>query len=153
MRDGTPKGYAFIDFKGNEYSVRYKVVDQPETYQMEIHAPKVVKRNQGTSAGIYVNFFMGSAQNELRLRVDNGQWVKMTFVEDYDPSYMIDLYKWDTSEELLQGRRPSNPQRSTHLWRANIPTNLPAGEHTIEVEATDLFGNKHRGIQKYSIVD
>lgn len=153
MRDGTPKGYAFIDFDGNQYSVRYKVVDQPEEYQMEIFAPKVIKRNQGTSAGIYVNFFMGASGDELKVRVNNGQWVKMNFVEDYDPSYMVDLYKWDTSEELLDGRRPSNPQRSTHLWRANIPNNLPAGEHTIEVEATDMFGNTHRGIKKYRIVD
>ncbi len=120
---------------------------------MEIFAPKVIKRNQGTSAGIYVNFFMGASGDELKVRVNNGQWVKMNFVEDYDPSYMVDLYKWDTSEELLDGRRPSNPQRSTHLWRANIPNNLPAGEHTIEVEATDMFGNTHRGIKKYRIVD
>lgn len=153
MRDGTPKGYAFIEFEGNQYNVRYKVVDHPEDYQMEIFAPRVLKRNQGTSAGIFVNFFMGASDNEVRLRVDNGNWVKMNFVQDYDPAYMVDLYKWDTTEELLDGRRPSNPQRSTHLWRAGIPTNLAAGEHTIEIEATDMFGNKHRATQTYRLVD
>ena len=153
MRDGTPKGYAFIDFTGNEYNIRYKVVDYPEDYQMEIFAPKVIKRNQGTSAGIFVNFFMGASDNEVRFRVDDGQWAPMIFVQDYDPTYMVDLYRWDTSDQLLDGRRPSNPQRSTHLWRANIPTRLDAGEHTIEIEATDMFGNKHRATQTYRIED
>src|SRR5690554_4415902 len=151
MRDGTPKGYAFIDFEGNQYNIRYKVVDHDEDYQMEIFAPKVLKKDQRTSAGIYVNFFMGASDDELRVRVDNGDWVKMNFVEDYDPTYLVDLYQWDISEELLEGRRPSNPQKSTHLWRANIPTNLDAGEHTIEVEAKDMFGNIHKATRVYRI--
>ena len=60
MRDGTPKGYAFIDFKGNSYALRYKVVDHDPSYQMEIFAPKVIEKDKRTSAGIFVNFFMGN---------------------------------------------------------------------------------------------
>lgn len=153
MRDGTPKGYAFIDFDGNQYAVRYKVVDQAEDYQMEIFAPNVLKKDWRTSAGIYVNFFMGASDNEVRFKVDNGEWEKMSFMEEYDPAYLVDLYQWDTSEELLEGRRPSNPQKSTHLWRANIPTALPPGNHVIEVEATDMFGKKHTGTKTYRIVE
>src|SRR5690606_2856515 len=100
MRDGTPKGYAFIDFDGNRYSVRYKVVDHPEDYQMQIFAPKLLKRKQRTSAGIYVNFFMGESGNELRVRVNNGNWVEMNFVADYDPAYLVDLYKDRKSTRL-----------------------------------------------------
>ncbi|MEX2592328.1 MAG: calcineurin-like phosphoesterase family protein [Anditalea sp.] len=153
MRDGTPKGYAFIDFDGNQYNIRYKVVDRDEDYQMEIFAPKVLKKDQGTSAGIYVNFFIGESDNELKVRIDNGEWVKMSFVKDYDPTYLVDLYQWDITEELLNGRRPSNPQKSTHLWRANIPTNLDAGNHVIEVEATDIFGNQHRATKPYRLIE
>lgn len=153
MRDGTPKGYAFIDFKGNQYNIRYKVVDQEDDYQMEIFAPKVLKKDQRTSAGIYVNFFMGAPDNEVKVSVDNGEWVKMSFLEEYDPSYLVDLYQWDTSEKLLNGRRPSNPQKSTHLWRANIPANLEPGKHTIEVEATDLLGNVFAATKTFQIVE
>jgi 3',5'-cyclic AMP phosphodiesterase CpdA len=153
MRDGTPKGYAFIDFDGNQYSVRYKVVDQAEDYQMEIFAPNVLKKDARTSAGIYVNFFMGASDNEVRFKVDNGEWQKMAFMEEYDPAYLVDLYQWDTAEELLEGRRPSNPQKSTHLWRANIPTALAPGNHVIEVEATDMFGKTHRSTKTYRIVE
>lgn len=42
---------------------------------------------------------------------------------------------------LLPGRRPSNPVASTHLWRGKILTDLPEGEQSIEVKATDMFGN------------
>jgi hypothetical protein len=153
MRDGTPKGYAFIDFTGNQYNIRYKVVDQDKDYQMEIFAPKVLKKDQGTSAGIFVNFFMGTAENSVKVRVDKGEWEKMNFTEDYDPTYLVELYQWDTTDKLVEGRRPSNPQKSTHLWRANIPTNLETGDHLIEIEATDIFGNQHRASKSYRIAE
>jgi hypothetical protein len=152
MRDGTPKGYAFIDFVGNEYNIRYKVVDQVGDYQMEIFAPKVVEKDQNTSAGIYVNFFMGTSGDEVKIRVDKGEWKKMNFLEDYDPSYLVDLFQWDTSDKLLEGRRPSNPQKSTHLWRSQIPTNLEPGSHQIEVVATDFLGNQFTATKTYLIV-
>ncbi|GGZ20670.1 hypothetical protein GCM10007049_11570 [Echinicola pacifica] len=151
MRDGTPKGYAFIEFDGNQYEVRYKVVDEQEGYQMAIFAPKVLAKDSRTSAGIFVNFFMGSDSDKLRYRIDNGEWKDMSFMEEYDPTYMLDVYQWDTTEEIWEGRRPSNPVKSTHLWRANINTKLEVGPHTIEVEATDMFGKKHYGKRTYHI--
>ncbi|MBD8491029.1 calcineurin-like phosphoesterase family protein [Echinicola sp. CAU 1574] len=151
MRDGTPKGYAFIDFTGNQYEIRYKVVDQAEDYQMEIFAPKVLEKDKRTSAGIFVNFFMGTSEDQVRYRIDNGPWKEMTYLEEYDPSYMLDVYQWDTTEQLLDGRRPSNPVKSTHLWRAGINAKEEKGVHTIEVEATDMFGKKHYGKKTYHI--
>ena len=50
MRDGTPKGYAFIHFKGNEYVIDYKAAGHSKDYQMELFAPKVVARGRKTSA-------------------------------------------------------------------------------------------------------
>lgn len=43
MRDGAPKGYAFINFKGNQYSLDYKVAGKPKNYQIEVFAPEVVE--------------------------------------------------------------------------------------------------------------
>lgn len=152
MRDGTPKGYAFIDFKGNSYELRYKVVDQDPSYQMEIFAPKVIEKDQRTSAGIFVNFFMGNEKSTLRCRINGGEWQDMRFMEDYDPIYLLEMFEWDTTTELLDGKRPSNPQKSKHLWRANIPNKLPAGKHSIEVEATDMFGRIYTSQTSYEII-
>ncbi len=140
MRDGTPKGYAFLRFEGNRYVIDYKVAGRPQEHQMEVFAPKVVEQGRNTSAGIYANFFMGSEQDTVMYRVDGGEWKAMSYEEDYDPSFLGRLHVWDYTEELLPGRRPSNAVRSTHLWRGRIPAKLEVGEHTIEVKVTDMFG-------------
>ncbi|GAA4441678.1 calcineurin-like phosphoesterase family protein [Pontibacter saemangeumensis] len=142
MRDGTPKGYAFLRFDGNRYVIDYKAAGHPKEYQLELFAPKVVPQGRRTSAGIYANFFMGSGQDTVMYRIDGGEWKEMAYQQDYDPAFLNRLHAWDFAEALVPGRRPSNAARSTHLWRGNIPTDLELGEHTIEVKATDMFGRQ-----------
>lgn len=142
MRDGTPKGYAFLTIDGNQYKIDYKVAGKAKDYQMEIFSPKVVAQGRNTSAGIYVNFFMGRKGDKVEYRIGDGAWAAMSYVEDTDPNYVSHLYKWDLTDKLMKGRRPSNAVVSTHLWRGNIPARtLPVGSHKIEIRATDMFGN------------
>ncbi|KOH44096.1 calcineurin-like phosphoesterase C-terminal domain-containing protein [Sunxiuqinia dokdonensis] len=151
MRDGTPKGYALLSFSGNEYKLRYQVAGQSPDYQFEIFAPKVLEQNKRTSAGIVVNFFMGSERDTVYCRIDDGEWKRMSYMNDYDPAYLHLLHEWDFTEELLDGRRPSNPKASTHLWRTGIPNNLDVGDHTIEVKVTDQFGQTFTQSSSYRI--
>lgn len=151
MRDGTPKGYAFLSFDKNQYRIHYKAADKPMDYQFEIFAPKVLEQNKKTSAGIVVNFFMGSERDTGLYRVDDETWQEMSYMNDYDPSYLHLLHEWDFTEELLDGRRPSNPMASTHLWRGPIPNDLDPGEHTIEVKVTDMFGQTFTQTSSYRI--
>lgn len=140
MRDGTPRGYAFLNVKGNQYTIDYKVAGAPKEYQIKLFHPKVINQQKATSAGIFANFFMGDKNSQVEYRVGDGKWQKMTYVEAADPEYAGELYQWDISDKLLPGRRPSNPENCTHLWRGNIPKGLTAGEHQIAVRATDMFG-------------
>lgn len=155
MRDGTPKGYAFIHFSGNDYVIDYKAADHPVDYRMNIYAPKVVAQNKKTNAGIYVNFFMGGEMDKVAFRVKDGEWKTMHRVQEYDPGYIHLMHEWDHSEELLSGRRPPNfkgeRHLSTHLWRSGIPTNLPKGTHIIEVKVTDMFGREFRDAKDYRV--
>lgn len=151
MRDGTPKGYAFIHFSGNSYQVKYKVAGKNPDYQMAIFAPKVVAKGRGTKAGIYANFFMGSENDTLEIRIDDGPWKPMRYVREQDPTYETMVYQWDLSDELMPGRRSSNPIECKHLWRANINTKLAEGEHRIEIRAKDMYGNIHTGTSSYRI--
>lgn len=151
MRDGTPKGYAFLDFNKNQYRIHYKVAGKPLDYQFEIFAPKVLEQNKRTTSGIVVNYFMGSEHDSLFFRIDNGPWQRMNYLSDYDPSYLHLLHEWDFTEELLDGRRPSNPEASKHLWRGRVPNDLEVGEHTIEVKVTDMFGQTHQQTKTYRI--
>ena len=151
MRDGTPKGYAFVDFTGNQYRIRYQVAGKPADYQMEIFAPKLVERNKRTTASIAVNFFMGSPRDSVFFRVDGGEWERMNNVIDYDPAYLNLLHEWDFTEVLLDGRRPSNPVFCNHIWKARVPTALEDGEHTIEVRAHDQFGQTFTQTKTYRV--
>lgn len=152
MRDGTPQGYAFLNINGNQYDVDYRVAGKNADYQMNIFAPKVVPHKGRTSSQIFVNFFMGSPTDVVEYRIDNGQWHKMRYTESIDPSYMIKLFEWDFTEELLPGRRPSNAVNSTHLWSGALQLDLEPSEHTIEVRATDRYGKKHTGKRTYRIL-
>src|SRR5699024_1479699 len=109
--------YAFINFKGNQYDVDYKVAGKAKDYQIEISAPKVIEHDKKTSAAIYANFFMGSEKDQVLFRVDNGAWKKMTPVEEHDPVFLNILHKFDHTETLLTGKRPSAPAPSKHLWK------------------------------------
>nr|WP_147676935.1 calcineurin-like phosphoesterase family protein [Algibacter pacificus] len=151
MRDGTPKGYAFINFNGNKYSVDYKVAGKPKTHQMEIFAPKVVAKSKKTKAAIYTNFFMGRKNDEVLYRIDSGEWKPMKHVVEPDPSYVSQVMKRDESETLIPGKRASNPIDCTHLWKGKILTKLEVGVHTIEVKATDMFGKAHFASKTYRV--
>ena len=152
MRDGTPQGYAFLNIHGNQYKVDYKVAGRGADHQMNIYAPKVVAHNGRTTSQIVVNFFMGSKNDVVELRIDNGEWRKMRYVEAVDPSFTMKLMEWDFAETLLPGRRPSNAVNSTHLWVGGLQLNLQPGEHTIHVRATDRFGKTHHGQKTYRIL-
>lgn len=140
MRDGTPRGYVFLQVDGNQYALDYKVAGKSKDFQIELFHPKVVAAGRNTSAGIFANFFLGHQGNKVEYRINDGEWQAMAYTVAPDPAYMASLMRWDLTDQLFAGRRPSNPVNSTHLWRGNIPTNLPLGEHRIEVRATDRSG-------------
>jgi 3',5'-cyclic AMP phosphodiesterase CpdA len=152
MRDGTPQGYLFLNINGNRYDVDYKVAGKSAEYQMHIYASKVV-RYKGATTPVVVNFFMGSKNDLVEYRIDKGAWQKMRYTEAIDPSYLTKLIEWDFTDKLLPGRRPSNAENSTHLWSGSLKTDLPPGEHTIEVRATDRYGKQHVGSSKYTILE
>ncbi|WP_114751192.1 calcineurin-like phosphoesterase C-terminal domain-containing protein [Pleomorphovibrio marinus] len=151
MRDGTPKGYTLLAVDGTNYELSYRVLGQPKDHQMHIFHPKVVANNRGTQAGIFVNFYMGHQDDKVEYRVGNGEWKEMTWVEAPDPQFSAEVMEWDTAENLMPGRRPSNPVNSAHLWRGSIPTNLGEGLHSIEVRATDMFGRTYQSSSEYRL--
>ena len=153
MRDGTPKGYAFLNISDNQYTIDYKVAGESKDLQIKIFHPKVVAHGRGTQADIFANFFMGHEGNLVEYRIGEGEWRSMSYIEAPDPEFVGLLYRWDTTDELMPGRRPSNAVNSTHLWRGNIPTNLSIGEHSIEVRATDMFGRTFTQSSSYRLAE
>ncbi|MDA3614920.1 calcineurin-like phosphoesterase C-terminal domain-containing protein [Polluticaenibacter yanchengensis] len=140
MRDGTPKGYAFIHFNDNQYTIDYKVVDKDSSYQVDIYSPNTLSGSKPGSARVYANFFMGHEKSELEIKFGKGGWKKMKYVETIDPGYTAAMVEWDKATKLTGNRRPSLPSNSTHLYEAVFPKNMKPGKYTIEVKAKDMFG-------------
>ena len=75
----------------------------------------------------------------------------MNYIFDYDPSYLKKINEWDYASILLDGKRPSNPDKCNHLWFGRLPKNLEVGEHVIEIKAKDMFGRIFTRISSYRI--
>lgn len=152
MQDGTPNGYAAVTFNGNQYIIDYYVSGASKDYKMNLYAPLVVPQGRFFKGELYVNFFNGTEKCSLQFRVNEGNWMNMQKVIEPDPIYNRVRHKWDTGTELLSGTRPSNPANSMHLWKARVPTNMPEGQHKIEVRAIDMFGREFSAFTTYKIV-
>lgn len=156
MRDGSPNGYTIIEFNDNTYSVSYKAARYPFEYQMSVYSPKVVQQNSGwgnwSTSEIYVNFFTGSANDTVRMRIDKGNWIQLRYTIEPDPILCDVRSLWDHSPHLLNGKRPSNPDNCYHLWKSSLPTWLDIGEHSIEIEAIDLFNKRFTKTLSYTIL-
>ena len=44
-------------------------------------------------------------------------------------------------------------KRSNHLWRADLPAELAAGVHTLEVVTTDRYGRTFRDTSTFEVVE
>ncbi len=94
---------------------------------------------------------MGGKDDLLEYRVDTGEWKSMTYSESMDPSFLRSVLAWDAESDLLQGRRPSNPENSKHLWTAAFPGGLTLGTHRLQVRATDRYGKMHTAEQEFEV--
>lgn len=154
MRDGTPKGYGFIHFKGNQYVIDYKVAGKDASEQMRITVPEKLTKNSDSIAEVYVNFYTGAKDNKVQYRIDNGDWKPMEQRFEFDPFYLAEVAEWKRiTDKTKKARRPSNPAKSTHLWKGILPSDLSPGTHAIEVKAVDVFGRSFSQRSSYTIVE
>ncbi len=156
MRDGTPNGYAFINFDGNDYTIDWKVGGSDAGHRMNIHVPQGITAGSDENAVLTVNFFNGSEQTEVQYRVKGlTDWKTMEKTLRVDPFYAELKQRWenfeglnmieqwennDTINQPFPGRSLPEARPCTHLWEAGLGTDWPAGRHTIEVKVKDRYG-------------
>ncbi len=168
MRDGTPNGYAMIQFNKVDYLIDWKVAGSPESHQMNIHVPRGILAGSTDTTLLTVNFFNGCEQSEVEYRVEGlTSWKTMTKISKFDP-YYLKVYerwenlkylevpeKWENDPQLVNepniGRPISNPQESAHLWEADLGTDWPVGRHVIEVRAKDRNGRTYQAIKTFRV--
>jgi hypothetical protein len=110
---------------------------------MHIYTLDEVDRAKLAETPVLVNYFFGSEFCTVEMRVGDGAWVRMEHVVDTpDPAYAT--LKQQEQEFRLPGRPLPGLAPAVHLWRANLPPDLPRGFHQIEVRVRNLFGDEYR---------
>jgi len=151
MRDGTPKGYAILNVKGNTYSFDYKVAGADPSYQINVSGPSEIHTKYARKYTIYANFFMGSSKDKVEYKINNGKWQLMNFTESLDPSFVQEVLNFDLATSYVKGIRPRDPMISNHLWSFKLPK-LKAGSHNIKIRATDMYGKQHFADKKITVI-
>jgi len=140
MRCGAPNGYSMLEFDGNRYSIRFKAARRPADHQMNIYAPGAASAAAAAETEVLVNVFSGSERTRVEMRLgETGDWIPLKREPREDPQYLAAIER-----DLLRNPRPRfflpPAIQSPHLWIGTLPANPPIGSHTIEVRATDMYG-------------
>ncbi|CAH2599904.1 Cna protein B-type domain containing protein [Rhodovastum atsumiense] len=157
--DGSPNGFHVLSVDGTRYTTRLVPANDPNRGQMRIvldnqlHAGRrgpIRDAHQGTllrgpidretvaSTRVLVNFFDGGPRSKLEMAVGDQEFGAMRRVPRTDP-FVVDVYTRNAATK----KSWVEPGKSTHVWQARLPTDLPAGTHRITVRATDEYGRPH----------
>jgi hypothetical protein len=154
MADGTPNGYAVLTVKpGGDYALAWHNARDAADAQIGLHAPKVLRQGAYPAWGVYANVYMGDDDTRVEVRIDGGEWKPMKKVLQPDPNLLAENARDDEADALRGYDRSPEAEPSPHLWRAALPTDLAAGEHTIEVREFDRWRGEQRAKTTYRLQD
>ena len=135
MTDGGPNGYSIMEFDGNEYSLVFRAAGRPAHYQMSIFSDEAVKVDELDGKNVSVNVFNGSIKTKVHMKIgDQSDWLPMKQITAADPYFRRVKEREDSIEKKDWIALPG-PGRTSHQWSAELPTELPAGTHLIQVKA------------------
>ena len=151
MGDGTPNGYASLSVRdGGGYALAWHPARDPQT-ALAVHAPRVLRQGAYPGWGVFANVFMGEADTRVEYRVDGGEWKPMKFVIQPDPRLLLENVADDLADALRGFDRSPEATASLHLWRGALPTDLPVGEHMIDVRVQDRWHGEQTARTQYRL--
>ena len=154
MADGTPNGYATLTVQPEgRYALRWHVAGESGDPPFGLHAPKVLRRGAWPGFGVYANVWMGDADTRVEYRVGGGEWQPMRRVDRADPELRAINTDDDRSDALRGYDRAPEAILSPHLWRGALRTDLPAGEHEVEVRVFDRWRGELRRSTRYRLAN
>jgi len=147
MRCGAPNGYSIIEFDGHRYTIHFKAARRPADYQMNIHTVAITSSENAADTEVLVNVFAGSERSRVEMRLGaDGAWRPLWREPREDPDYLAAIER-----DLRRQPRPRfflpPAIESPHLWVGTLPANPAPGTYTLEVRATDMYGQEFRARQ------
>ena len=136
QRDGTPNGYHIFTFDGNEYSQYLKPAKFSKDFQMRISQPRgILTSSELAELPLVVNVFNANGNWDVQYKMNDGEYQPLKQVTMMDP-YIQRIYT--EMEEFAESW--VEPRPSTHMFTAELPSNLGEGVHAITVKAADEYG-------------
>ncbi len=157
MADGTPNGHARLQvetdgaYRLSWHPARPGTGDPASTDAIALHSPKVLRQGAYPAWGVYANVWMGEDDTRVEFRVDGGAWQPMQRIARADPRLLAENARDDAADGLRGYDRSPEAEPSTHLWRGALPTQLPAGEHVVDVRAFDRWQGEQRASTRYRL--
>jgi hypothetical protein len=168
QRDGTPPGVLTLDIKNTEITERYTVRGDDGAHQLslglntpryrdwftanrskvgsapELAEPLSVSRDELAGTWLTTNFWMGSTGSDVQVRVDGGSPVEAERTQQLRGEDVRIGAEWSDPTANLETLPHGGGlvERTMHLWRLELPSDLAVGEHTAEVIATDVHGRE-----------
>lgn len=155
MADGTPNGFATLRIASDRsYRLAWHPARDTDA-QIALHAPKVLRRGSWPGTGVYANVFMGRDDTRVEYRIDAGDWKPMQRVDQPDPRVVAENVSDDQATALRAYDRLPQAAPSKHLWRGVLPTDLPIGEHRIEVRAYGVMPGREfeEAVTAYRLIE
>ncbi len=158
MQDGNPNGFYVLHFEdrslvpefvpfpfGPDSNQRLRITLDPLLVSPE--SGSVHRGNQLPNTLLVVNLFDGGIRDSVMYSLDGAEFIPMRYTVRTDP-YVERIHARFAESESATG----DPTRSSHIWEAELPDNLPAGLHHVVVETEDEFGQRQRGTFTFEIL-
>ncbi len=169
QRDGTPPGVLTLDIKNTDVRERFTATGDDGADQMAIginsptyrtwfdeykdlagrapapENPNAVTHGELGETWLTTNFWMGATGSTVHVSIDGGETTEATRTQSMTAGDvpLVGAEYTDpvaTLEQLVYGGGVHD--RTSHLWRLKLPTDLTIGAHTADVTATDVHGQK-----------
>lgn len=180
QRDGTPPGVLTLDITNSRVRERFTPtggddsrqlavglntpayrswyaanVNKPRGTASPLQSPLKVSRADLATTWLTSNFWMGSTGSTVTVALDGRAPVKAERTQELRGESVKVGAEWSDpvaiQEQFVHGGGLAD--RSMHLWRLPVPTDLGAGTHTATVTATDVHGRRFTETVRFEVVD
>lgn len=149
MQCGSPRNYFLIQFNKSDYRFQFKGVGLDSSQQMTIwvndqdsvdkHVPVLQELEDRL---VVANVYAGSEETQVRMQLDNGEWILMQKTDLVDPNVArnVELNSLDVYPSSFSRKAALRRSGSPHIWQAKLPGSLSKGTHLLKVEASEPNG-------------
>ncbi|WP_262103428.1 calcineurin-like phosphoesterase family protein [Arthrobacter sp. Marseille-P9274] len=168
QRDGTPPGVLTLDIKNTEVKERFTATGDDGSDQMALginspayrawfdeyknqrgkapapENPNAVAKGELGETWLTTNFWMGATGSTVKVSIDGGAATEAVRTQQLQGETPLIGGEYTdpsaTLEQLVHGGGLHD--RTSHLWRLELPADLAVGKHTATVTATDVHGRE-----------